>query len=86
MDTVQILLLIVLSLSTIFLTVVGIQLVIVLVEFRKTLKNVNKVIQGFDTVGTGLQHGIGEIVGFMNGFKTIMKVIDITRKKNDTSK
>ena len=86
MDTVQILLLVVLSLSTIFLTVVGIQLVIVLSELRKTLKNVNKIVQGFDAVGTGLQHGIGEVVGFVNGFKTIMKVIDVTRKKNDNSK
>lgn len=86
MDTIQILLLVVLSLSTIFLTVVGIQLVIVLIEVKKTLKHVNKIVQSFDSVGTGLQHGIGEIVGFVNGFKTIMKVIDVTRKKNDNSK
>lgn len=86
MDTIQILLLVVLSLSTIFLTVVGIQLVIVLIEVKKTLKHVNKIVQSFDNVGTGLQHGIGEIVGFVNGFKTIMKVIDVTRRKNDNSK
>ena len=86
MDTIQILLLVVLSLSTIFLTVVGIQLVIVLREMSQALKNVNKIIQGFDTVGTGLNHGIGEVVGFINGFKTILKVVDITRKKNDNTK
>lgn len=87
MDAIQILLLTVLSLSTIFLIIVGIQLVIILKELRTTLTNVNKIIQGFDTLGVGLNHGLGEIVGFMNGFKTIMKVIDLTtRRKNDTKK
>ncbi len=87
MDAIQILLLIVLSLSTIFLIIVGIQLVIVLKELRTTLTNVNKIIQGFDALGIGLNHGLGEVVGFMNGFKTIMKVIDLTtRKKHDTKK
>ncbi len=86
MDTVQILLLIVLSLSTVFLTIIGIQLFFVLTELRKTLKHMNKIVHNFDNVGTGLQHGIGEVVGFVNGFKTILKVIDISRKKNENTK
>ncbi len=85
MDTIQILLIIVLSITTIFLTVVGIQLVIVLISLRKTLDNVNKIIAGFDTIGIGLQHGLGEATGFINGFKTITKIVDIyvNKKKNE---
>ena len=87
MDTIQILLLIVLVISTIFLTVVGIQLTLVLFELRKTLSNVNKIIKGFDSIGVGLQHGIGEATGFINGFKTILKVIDLYKSaKNDKPK
>lgn len=87
MDTIQILLLIVLVISTIFLTVVGIQLTIVLFELRKTLNNVNKIIKGFDNIGVGLQHGIGEATGFINGFKTLLKVIDLYKTaKNDKPK
>lgn len=87
MDTIQILLLIVLVISTIFLTIVGIQLTIVLFELRKTLSNVNKIIKGFDSIGVGLQHGIGEATGFINGFKTVLKVIDLYKTaKNDKSK
>ncbi len=77
MDTIQILLLIVLIISTIFLTVVGIQLTLVLFELRKTISSVNKIIKGFDSIGVGLKHGIGEATGFINGFKTVMKVIDV---------
>jgi len=87
MDTIQILLLIVLVISTIFLTVVGIQLTLVLFELRKTLNNVNKIIKGFDNIGVGLQHGIGEATGFINGFKTLLKVIDLYKTaKNDKPK
>ncbi|MBP9691496.1 hypothetical protein KBD81_05465 [Candidatus Woesebacteria bacterium] len=77
MDTIQILLLIVLIVSTIFLTVVGIQLALVLFELRKAISSVNKIIKGFDSIGVGLKHGIGEATGFINGFKTVMKVIDV---------
>ena len=87
MDTIQILLLIVLVISTIFLTVVGIQLALVLFEIRKTFRNVNKIIKGFDIIGMGLKHGIGEATGFINGFKTVLKVIDLYKNpKNDKSK
>ena len=85
MDTIQILLLIVLSISTIFLTVVGIQLVLVLIELKKALTSINKIIKGFDSIGVGLQHGLAEATGFINGFKTIMKIVDLynNRKKNE---
>jgi len=87
MDTIQILLLIVLVVSTIFLTVVGIQLTLVLFELRKAIKNANTIVKGFDTIGLGLKHGIGEATGFINGFKTVLKVIDLYKdKKNEKSK
>lgn len=87
MDTIQILLLIVLVISTIFLTVVGIQLTLVLFELRKTLSNINRIVKGFDEIGVGLKHGLGEATGFINGFKTVMKVIDLYKDaKNDSKK
>lgn len=83
MDTIQILLIIVLSITTIFLTVVGIQLVMVLISLRKTLNNVNKIVAGFDAIGIGLKTGLGEATGFINGFKTVIKIVDlyVNRKK-----
>jgi len=87
MDTIQILLLIVLIISTIFLTIVGIQLTLVLFELRKAINNINTIIKGFDTIGIGLKHGIGEATGFINGFKTVLKMIDLYKNtKNEKSK
>lgn len=83
MDTIQILLIIVLSISTVLLTVVGIQLFFVLRAVNKTLQNVNKIVSGFDAIGVGLKHGLGEATGFINGFKTIIKIVDLYKKKND---
>lgn len=84
MDTIQILLLVVLSLTTIILTVVGIQLFLLITEARKTLKNANKIIGHFESVGVGLEQGVGEMVGFVNGFKLVLKALEIfSHKKND---
>lgn len=83
MDTIQILLIIVLSISTVLLTVVGFQLFLVLQSLRKTLDNANKIINGFDAIGMGLKHGLGEATGFINGFKTIIKIVDLYKKKNE---
>ncbi len=83
MDTIQIVLIIVLAVSAVIMTVVGIQLVFILYQMRHILSQAHKIIKGFDSVGTGLQHGLGELTGFVNGFKTIMKIIDLynNRKK-----
>ncbi len=84
MDTIQIVLIIVLAVSTVIMTIVGIQLIFVLYQARSILTQATKIIKGFDSVGTGLQHGIGELTGFVNGFKTIMKIIELynnNRKK-----
>lgn len=87
MDSIQILLVIILVISTVFVTIVGIQLVLVLVETRKILKSINKVTKGFDEIGQGLVHGLGEATGFLNGFKTVMKVIDVYKDvKSEKSK
>jgi len=83
MDTTQILLIVTLGTTTVFSVIIGIQLIQVLFELKKTLTTINKITEGFEAVGLNLEHGFGEIVGFVNGFKTILKVFEIfTHKKN----
>ncbi|OGK62011.1 hypothetical protein A2334_04025 [Candidatus Roizmanbacteria bacterium RIFOXYB2_FULL_38_10] len=87
MDTTQILLIITLGTTTVFSVIIGIQLIHVLYELRKTLSTINKITTGFEAVGLNLEHGFGEVVGFVNGFKTILKVFEIfAHKKNDKTK
>lgn len=83
MDTIQILLLIILIISTIFLTVVGIQIILVLNQIRKTMAIAHKAVEGLDSIGSGLKHGLGEATGFINGFKTILRVIDVYKSSKN---
>lgn len=87
MDAIQILLIIILILSTFFLSIIGVQLFITLREIRKTLRNANKVVESFENVGVGLNQGMTEMVGFMNGFKVVLKAIQVmSQKKHEASK
>jgi hypothetical protein len=81
MDTTQLLLTIVLSISCILLTVVGIQLIFLLRDLKNTVARVNKIIDGFEGLSVGLDHGLAEITGFFNGFKTIMKALELVNHK-----
>ncbi len=86
MDTTQLLLTLVLTITTVLLIVVGIQLILVLKEVRKTVKKVNGIIESFEKLGGSMEHGFSEFIGFFSGIKTFFKVIDIlhTRKNGKT--
>ncbi|MEN9327202.1 MAG: hypothetical protein RI947_10 [Candidatus Parcubacteria bacterium] len=87
MDTTQLLLTIILSLTTFLLIVVGVQLIFVLRELRKTIIAVRRIIGSFESLGVGLDNGFHEVVGFLNGFKTIFKLIEtVSGRKNEKSK
>lgn len=87
MDTTQLLLTVVLTITTILLVVVGIQFIFVLKEVHKIVKKVNGIIEGFEKVGGSVEHGFAEILGFFTGIKTMFKVIDVIHsKKNGKSK
>lgn len=86
-DTTQLLLTIVLTLTTFLLIFVGVQLIFVLRELHSTLKKVNTIIEGFENIGVGLDHGLGEVVGFINGVKTLLKVVDsVSSRRHDKTK
>ncbi|PIY71616.1 hypothetical protein COY87_05300 [Candidatus Roizmanbacteria bacterium CG_4_10_14_0_8_um_filter_33_9] len=83
MDTTQLLLIITLGTTTVFSVIVGIQLIFLLKEMRIALKNANKIIAGFEEIGTNVEHGFHEVTGFVNGFKTILKVFEVFSSKNN---
>lgn len=83
MDSTQLLLSVVLTVTTVLLVVVGIQLVFVLKELRKTLKKVNEIIENFEKMGVSLEHSFSELTGFTSGLKTIFKVVDFFHAKKN---
>ena len=83
MDTTQLLLTVVLTLTTVLLVVVGIQLVFVLKELRRALQKINGIIDNFEKVGVSVEHSFSELTGFISGLKTIFKVIDLFHAKKN---
>lgn len=83
MDAIQILLIIILIISTFFLSIIGVQLFITLREMQKTMRNLNKIIDNFETLGVGLNQGMNEVVGFMNGFKVVLRAIQLIQQKKE---
>lgn len=87
MDTTQLLLTVVLTITTILLIVVGIQLIFILRDFRSLLKKVNNIIDELEKVGVSLEHGFSEVTGFLSGIKTLFRLINhLHIKKNVKSK
>jgi len=87
MDTTQLLLTLVLTITAVIFVIIGIQLIFLLKELQKTLKSINSITQGFESMGVGLEHGMAEMVGFFNGFKSLLKLFDFFGdKKNEKSK
>ena len=83
MDTTQILLAITLSVTTLFLIIVGIQVVLLLRELRETARKANVIVESFERVGMGMESGFNEVVGFLGGIKSVFKILDVLKKKKD---
>ncbi len=87
MDTTQLLLSVVLTVSTILLIVVGIQLIFILKDLRQLLKKVNGIVDNLEKVGVSFENGFSEISGFLSSFKVIFRLINsLQGKKNGKSK
>lgn len=83
MDTTQILLTVVISVLTILLTVIGIQVALILGEFRKSIIKVNKIIDDAGTVTGGISHTVSGMGGIVDGLKAGLSVVHwFDRKKS----
>ena len=80
-ETSQILIIAAVIIMTVLLTVISIQLVFVLRDFRRFLQKTNKIIDDVEHIGSGLTNGYAEIVGFITGIKKIADIIEFTTKK-----
>lgn len=83
MDTTQLLLTVTLTITTIFLVIIGIQLIFLLREARKTMRKMNSIIEGFEKAGLLVEHGWAEALGFFSGIKSMVKLIDIFHQKKN---
>lgn len=86
MDQTQVILTITLTLSTIFLIIIGVQLIFLLRDLRKITRKMVNVIDALEKFGLSLEHGFSEVLGFLAGLKTIIKLADLIKKKDGKDK
>ncbi|GIW63809.1 MAG: hypothetical protein KatS3mg091_611 [Patescibacteria group bacterium] len=74
-DTQIILINLALSVTTVLIIIIGIQLILVLRELRKVLRKSYEIIDTLESVGINAKEGFTEITGFLSGIKTIIKLV-----------
>jgi hypothetical protein len=80
-DTTQILLMSAITILTVILTIVGIQLIFILRDARVMLTKLNSMVNELQKMGINVTHGYSDILGFFSGVKNVLSVIDAVSKK-----
>lgn len=83
MDTTQVLLIIVVTVLTVLLAVIGVQVVFILAEIRKSLEKFNKIIDDAGAVTRGISRSLTGMGGIVEGLKTGLSIVNIFGKKKD---
>ena len=81
MDTTQILLTAVVSVLTVLLSIIGVQIVFILIEVRKSLEKMNKMLDDAGTVTGGISRSVTGMSGIMEGLKTGLSIVNLFGKK-----
>lgn len=80
MDSAQIILIIVITLLTIILAVLGVQVFFILREFRKTVLKANKVLDNTNVITQSVSAPISSLSSIATGIKTGATFINLFRK------
>jgi hypothetical protein len=83
-DTSQILIVAAITVMTVLITVLGIQLIFIFKDVRQILKRVNTMTAELEKMGMNLSGSYTEILGFVGSVKKLLSVLDYVseRKKS----
>lgn len=79
-DPGQVLIISAITVMTVLLTILGVQLIFVLRELHQTLGRINKIVFEFEKIGSSISHGYSEVTGFVTGIKKIFDVVEFAAK------
>lgn len=80
-DITQILLIAVITILTVMLTVIGMQLVYILREFRKTVEKVNKILDDTGLITESIAKPVAGVSSILTGIKAGVDLAHIFKKK-----
>lgn len=82
-ETAQIVIVGVVTVLTVVLTLVGIQILFVLQELKKTLSNANNIVGEIRGLTTKITHSTESVSGMLTGIKTGISLLGALTKKKD---
>ena len=82
-ETAQIVIVAVITVLTIVLTLVGVQIVLVLQELKKTLSKANIIIDETRSITSRFAHSTDSMSGLFMGVKTALSLFGKLKRKND---
>jgi len=82
-ETIQIFLISVITILTILLTIIGIQVVYILKEFRKSIEKVNKILDDAGKVSNSFVGSFSSLTGITAGLKTVLSLFGIFKKEKN---
>lgn len=84
MEATQILLIIIVATLTIILTIIGVQFIFILKEFKKSIKKVNRVLDDGTFISGTVVKSVSGISGLLAGVKTGLSMLNFFHKEKDT--
>ena len=81
MDITQIILSITLTVTTVFLVLIGIEVVKLLRQIRSVINRADVLVESFERMGTSVEGGFNEVVGFFGGLKSVFKIMEFFQNK-----
>lgn len=85
-DAAQILIIAAITIMTIVLSIVGVQLVLLLKDLRQTAQRVNRFGMELEKIGVGFSGGVAEVLGFVMSIKKVVKALDIAGQSKRKSR
>jgi hypothetical protein len=87
-DPTQIVILISVSLLTIILVILGIQLFFILRDAKRILHRIENLTSTLEQFGVGLHGGYSEVIAFVTGVTKLFQIVELfgNKKKKSSSK
>ena len=80
-DVSQIFIIAAITVMTIILSIIGVQLIVILKDFRIILRRVNNISEQIEKIGFNIGQGYSEVIGFVSGVKKLLMVVDQLSEK-----
>ena len=81
MDITQIILSVTLVVTTVFLILIGIEVFKLLRQIRTIVGRADALVENFERMGTSVEGGFNEVVGFFGGLKSVFKIMEFFHHK-----